>query len=75
MSEVLLKIGRKIQNIRFAEKISQEELAYRAGMHTSYLSNIENGKRNVSAINLCKIAKALNKEVGDLFPSIKSICF
>jgi transcriptional regulator with XRE-family HTH domain len=37
------------------------------------MGGVERGERNISALNLIKIAKALNVEVGELFPSIRSL--
>lgn len=57
-------------NIRLRRKllkISQEELAGRAGLHRTYLGAIERAQQNVSIDNIEKIANALGCTVGDLF--------
>ena len=46
----------------------QDEGAYRAELARSYYGDVERGTRNISALNLMKIAKALDVEVGELFP-------
>lgn len=46
---------------------TQEELADRAKIHRTYLSDIERGSRNVSIINIERIAEALKLEISDLF--------
>lgn len=68
--DILAQLGKRIKQIRAEIDISQEELAFRAELNTAYLSEVENGKRNISAKNLYKIAKSLNREVGELFPPI-----
>jgi len=44
-----------------------------AEIDRAYYGGIERGERNVSAINLMKIAIALNAEVGNLFPDLKNL--
>src|SRR5438477_8208779 len=47
--------------------ISQEELAGRAGLHRTYISDIERGARNVSLESIEKLAKALESSISALF--------
>jgi transcriptional regulator with XRE-family HTH domain len=47
--------------------MSQEVLAYRAGLDRTYISGVERGERNVSIVNIAKIAKALQVPVGYIF--------
>ncbi len=61
--EILAKNLRRIRN---EAGLSQEELAYRAGLHRTYISSIERGQRNVSLENIFAIAKALKVEPADL---------
>ena len=46
---------------------SQEELAGRAKLHRTYVGSVERGERNVSLVNLDRLAKALGVNVGDFF--------
>lgn len=48
-------------------RISQEELAYRAGLHRTYISDVERGVRNLSLESIDKLAKALELTVAALF--------
>lgn len=68
MSEVnILQIfGQKLKDLRISKNISQEELAFLADLDRTYISGIERGKRNVSLINICKIAKALQINAAEL---------
>ncbi len=59
MSDIRKKIGNKIREIRKQRAFSQEELAFRCGLHRTYISDIERGYRNISIKNIEKIAKAL----------------
>lgn len=58
--------GAKLKQIRTVKKISQEELAFRSGLHRTYISSVERGERNISIINIKKIADALDIEPQDL---------
>lgn len=58
---VLLKaIGRRIRTFRLKHGLSQEELALSAGLDRTYVGGVERGERNVSIINLQKLADALS---------------
>jgi transcriptional regulator with XRE-family HTH domain len=49
--------------------LSQEELAFRAGVHPTYVSSVERGHRNISLINIHAIAEGLAMPVARLFPA------
>lgn len=65
--EILIKFGKAIRQIRIERKISQEEFADMCGMHRSYMSDVELGKRNISLENIEKIAMALCIPIAQLF--------
>lgn len=55
MSEDIRKaFGEHLKQIRRAKQISQEELAFRADLHRTYISSIERGERNISFITIKK---------------------
>ena len=60
---------RAVQERREFLKISQEEVAHRAGLHRTYISDIERGTRNVSLKNLGRLAAALEMPVWSLIKS------
>lgn len=64
------KIGKRIKEIREIAKISQKDLAYTADLDRSYIASVENGQRNISIVNLEKVAKALNVTLSELFKNI-----
>lgn len=66
------RIGQNVQRIRRAKELSQEELSHRAGIHQTYLSGVEGGKRNPSALVLERIAKGLDVDVSELFAAESS---
>ncbi len=59
----LLKIiGNNIKYYRQGARLSQERLAELCGLHRTYVGAVERGERNISALNIAKIADALNIE-------------
>lgn len=52
-------------------EMSQKDLAYSADLDRSYIASIENGQRNVSIVNIEKIAFALNVTVEEFFKSYR----
>jgi transcriptional regulator with XRE-family HTH domain len=65
--DIKQRFGLAIKQRRQELGISQEELAYRASLHRTYVSDIERGTRNVSIENIAKLAKALNISISALF--------
>ena len=65
------RFGEKVRELRLANSLSQEELAFRAGIHRNYLGGIERGERNPCLNNILSIADALNISPADLFSSCK----
>ena len=63
----LKKFGLKVQQRRKELGISQEELAYRAGVHRTYIGMIERAERNITLSNIKRLADALGVEVKELF--------
>jgi transcriptional regulator with XRE-family HTH domain len=66
---LLREFGLRVRSFREAAGLSQEELGFRAGMHPTYVSGIERGRRNVSLLNLHALADGLAVPVGKLFSS------
>lgn len=69
----LIKIGKRIRELRKAKGFSQESFAYEVGLDRTYMGSVERGERNIAVINLIRIAKALKIEIGELFPSIRTL--
>ncbi len=65
--DIKARFGHRLRELRQARGISQEELAFRAGLHRTYVSSAERGQRNVSLVNLEKLSEALELEIADLF--------
>ncbi|MES2112510.1 MAG: helix-turn-helix transcriptional regulator [Bacteroidota bacterium] len=65
--DIRKKIGLRIKEYRTNLKLTQEALAFKAEIDKTYVNEVENGKRNVSVINLEKIICALDATVRDFF--------
>ncbi len=64
----LKRLGGRIRYLRQQRGLSQEALADVAHIGRSYMSGVERGVRNCSALHLLRLAKALHVRVADLFP-------
>lgn len=69
--EIRVAYGKAVRTIRQDKKISQEELGDLCGLHRTYISDIELGKRNVSLENIDKIANALQVKKSELFVEVE----
>lgn len=65
--DIKVKIGNRIKSLRETASMSQKDLAYASDLDRSYIASIENGNRNVSIVNITKIAQALNVSLIDFF--------
>ena len=65
--EIKAKIGMRIKELRDIKNMSQKDLAYSSDLDRSYIASVENGQRNISIINIEKIAKALEVTLKDFF--------
>ncbi len=52
-------LGGNVRALREEQGLSQEEFAHRAGIHVTYLSGVENGKRNPTVLIVSKLAAGL----------------
>lgn len=66
----LIALGKQIRDLRKSRGFSQESFADHVGLDRSYIGSVERGERNISTLNLIRIARSLNVTVGDLFPNI-----
>ena len=64
------KIGKRIKELRQQTGLSQEKFALKIEMDRTYFASVEKGKRNISVVNLEKIAKGLEVSLSELFRGI-----
>lgn len=65
--DVKLKIGQRIKGLRENATMSQKDLSYTADLDRSYIASVENGQRNISIVNIEKIAMALGVTLKEFF--------
>ena len=68
---ILIRYGHAVRKVRLAQGISQEEFADRCGLHRTYISDVELGKRNLSLENIERIAISLNTSLSDFFKEVE----
>ncbi len=67
--DVKIKIGQRIKELRDVANMSQKDLSFAADLDRSYIASVENGQRNVSIVNIEKIANALGVSLTTFFKS------
>ncbi len=65
--DVKEKIGQRIRELREAQSMSQKDLSYAADLDRSYIASVENGQRNISIVNIEKVAIALGVTLKEFF--------
>jgi transcriptional regulator with XRE-family HTH domain len=62
----LITFGHTVRRLRRARKLSQEELGFAAGLDRSYVGGVERGERNLSLLNLVRLARGLGLSLAEL---------
>jgi len=70
--KIQLYFGQIIKTIRVEKGISQEYLAELVDLHRTYISDIERGSRNVSLINIWRIAEGLEIDISEIFRRVEN---
>ncbi len=65
--KILIKFGEKVRDLRKERGLSQEQLAHLADLHRTYIGMIERAEKNITLINVEKLANALNVSINNLF--------
>ena len=66
-TDVLIKFGERVRDLRKERGLSQEQLAFKADLHRTYIGMIERAEKNITLINVEKIAIALKVDIKELF--------
>ncbi len=70
MNDISTLLGMRIRNLRKKRGWSQEELASRANLHTTYIGQVERGQKSVTVRNLERIVNALEYDISDIFRGV-----
>lgn len=65
-SEILVKFGKTVRNLRIQKGLSQEQLAHLSDVHRTYIGMIERAEKNVTLTSIQKIASGLGVSIIDL---------
>lgn len=68
-SAALRAFGDRVRAVRMQKGMSQADVAHAAGIHPTYVSGIESGRRNASVLSIYAIASALGVAAADLLPT------
>ena len=71
-TDILERFGQHVKKIRLKKGLSQEQLGLSSDLDRTYISGIERGKRNISLLNIIKLANSLDvslKEIIDFMAS------
>ncbi len=63
---IALAFGRRVREIRLQQELTQERLAEKAGLHPTFVSNLERGYRVPTLVTVMRVAAALEIRLGDL---------
>ncbi|MGK0723815.1 helix-turn-helix domain-containing protein [Aerococcus urinaeequi] len=69
---MLIQFGKRVQMLRKNQGLSQEKFALKINMDRTYLASVESGKRNISLLNIEKIAQGLEISISDLFQGVEN---
>jgi transcriptional regulator with XRE-family HTH domain len=70
MTDIAITIGTRLRHFRNEAKLTQEEVAFRAGLHHTYVGQLERGEKNATIESIAKIVAALDISFEDLFRNI-----
>jgi transcriptional regulator with XRE-family HTH domain len=67
------RFGATVRRYRQRLGVSQEELAYRADMHRTYLADVERGVRNLSLSSIARLVGAIDVSLSSFFATLESL--
>ena len=72
-NELSAEIGQRLRVYRQLIKMTQEELAEKAGMHQTYIGQVERGEKNLTISSLQKITRSLNISISAVFDDVEEL--
>ena len=71
-AELLRALGAAVRTLRVSRGLTQDALAEAAGLHTTYVSDVERGRRNVGFVNIDRLAAALSVDLPTLMREVEA---
>jgi transcriptional regulator with XRE-family HTH domain len=71
-ADIRERFGFAVKARREALGLTQEDLAEKARIHRTYLSDVERGTRNLALVNIERLAAALNMSLAELFAAVEA---
>ena len=71
MSDIAKTVGKRLRSYRQAQSLSQERLAEMAGLHPTYIGQVERGEKNLTIESLEKITSALQVPMSSVFELVE----
>lgn len=71
MIDLRIRLGTVIKQLRSNRDLTQQECADKAGLHRTYISDVERGGRNLSITSLSQIATALDVPLSEIFKQVE----
>lgn len=65
--KILINFGKRVRKLRKEKGLSQEQLAFKADLHRTYIGMIERAEKNITLVNIEKISKAFEVDIKELF--------
>ena len=65
--EILIKFGERVRTLRKERGLSQVQLSFKADLHRTYIGMIERAEKNITLVNIEKLANALDVSIKELF--------
>ena len=65
--KILIHFGENVRKFRKEKGLSQEQLAFKADLHRTYVGMIERAEKNITLLNIEKISNALEISINNLF--------
>lgn len=70
---IKIKFGIVVKELRKSKGLSQEKFAEKVELHRTYISDIERGEKNISLLNISKIAEGLEVKPSEIFIRMERI--
>ncbi len=71
MSNIAESVGKRLRGFRLEKGMSQEKLAHKAGLHPTYIGQVERGEKNLTIQSLERITMALEVPISSMFEKME----